>query len=58
MYRRIEAMTDCTKLRAESVRADAYHSSELKAGDVAMAKVSASYKEAAAARMQRISCHG
>jgi hypothetical protein len=57
VYQRIEALTDCAKLQAESDRADAYHSRELKAGDVDMAAVSTSYKEAADARMQEIGCH-
>ena len=58
VYQRIEAMTDCAKLQAESDRADAYHSRELNAGDVDMAEVSTSYMEAADARMQEIGCHG
>jgi hypothetical protein len=58
VYQRIEAMTSCAKLQAESDRAKTYHSRELKAGDVDMAKVSTSYMEAADARIQEIGCHG
>jgi len=35
-----------------------YHSREMNAGDVDMAKVSTSYMEAADARMQELGCHG
>ena len=58
VYQRIKELTDCTKLQAEFDRADGYHSRQLKAGDVDMAKVSTSYMEAADARMQALGCHG
>jgi hypothetical protein len=58
VYQRIAALTDCAKLLAEFDRANAYHSREMNAGDVDMAKVSTSYMEAAEARMQELGCHG
>jgi hypothetical protein len=58
VYERIGALTDCSALQAEFDRAHVYHSREMNAGDVDMAKVSTSYMEAADARMQELGCHG
>lgn len=56
VYQRIEALTDCRALQGEFDTASTNHDRELKSGDVATAKITTTYMEAANDRMKTLKC--